>query len=86
MGIFGNIFGKKEPEQIELELGKAREFLEKEASVRKKNLLEETGKNLAEIRHLLIETKSLLEDLGVAESSGKSGRLDRIVSTARPMH
>ena len=83
MGIFGNIFGKKEPEQIELELGKAREFLEKEASVRKKNLLEETGKNLAEIRHLLIETKSLLEDLGVAESSGKSGRLDRIVSTAK---
>lgn len=83
MGIFGNIFGKKEPEQIELELDKVKEFLEKEASVRKKNLLEEAGKNLAEIRHLLIETKSMLEDLGVAEFSGKSGRLDRIVSTSK---
>ncbi len=83
MGIFENIFGKKEPEQIELELGKAREFLEKEASVRKKILLEETAKIFSEIRHLLKETKSMLEDLGVAESSGKSGRLDRIVSTAK---
>ncbi len=83
MGIFGNIFGKKEPEQIELELGKTREFLEKEAVARKKNLFEEAAKILAEIRHLLLETKSMLESLGVAESSGKSGRLDRIVSTAK---
>ena len=83
MGLFGNIFGKKEPEQIELELGQAREFLEKEAVARKKKLLEEAAKTLAEIRHLLRETKSMLEALGVAESSGKSGRIDRIVSTAK---
>ncbi len=83
MGIFGNIFGKKEPEQIELELGQTRELLEKEASARKKNLLEEAAKIFSEIRHLLKETKSMLESLGVAESSGKSGRLDRIVSTAK---
>ena len=83
MGIFGNIFGKKEPEQIELELSQAKEFLEKEASARKKTLLEEAAKIFSEIRHLLKETKSMLESLGVAESSGKSGRLDRIVSTAK---
>ena len=50
MGIFGNIFGKKEPEQIELELGQTREFLEKEAVARKKNLLEEAAKIFSEIR------------------------------------
>ena len=83
MGIFGNIFGKKEAEQIELELGQAREFLEKEAGARKKKLLEESARIFAEIRHLLRETKSMLESLGVAESSGKSGRIDRIVSTAK---
>ena len=60
MGIFGNIFGKKEAEQIELELGQTREFLEKEAVARKKNLFEEAAKILAEIRHLLLETKSRL--------------------------
>ncbi len=83
MGIFGNIFGKKKPEQIELKLSQANEFLEKEATAGKKKLLEETGKILSETRHLLLETKSMLESLGVAESSGKSGRLDRIVSTAK---
>ncbi len=83
MGFFGNIFGKKEAEQIELELGQTREFLEKEALSRKKKLLEEAGKSLAEIRHLLRETKEMLESLGVAEQLKKSGRIDRIVSTAK---
>jgi hypothetical protein len=82
MGVFGGIFGKK-PKKVQLRLEDSEGFLEKELSGKRKELLSGAGKKLAEIKHVLKETKSALGDLENAEAVSKTGRIDKIVSTAK---
>ncbi len=82
MGVFDGIFGKK-PKRVELKLEDSVEFLEKELSGKRMALLSDSAKKLAEIKHVLKETKSALNDLEEASAVSKTGRIDKIVSTAK---
>ena len=86
MGFFSilrGLFGKGGPKEARIETARAAVFLEGELAPKKKQLLEEAAKRLAEIRHLLRETRASLKHLDDAELAARSGRIDRIVSTAK---
>jgi len=83
MGFFGKIFGEKKPANVSIEFDKAGSFLEKELSGRRKLLFEESAKKLAEIKHLIRQTKTSLKELEAAQAAGRSARIDKIVKTAK---
>ena len=83
MGLFGKVFGGKKKQSVEVSLGEAGQFLERELSQGKKRLLDDSAKRLAEIRHLLMESEKALSELESARGTKRSGRLDRIVETAK---
>ena len=83
MGFFGKVFGGKQPKTVNVELAKAGAFLEKELAPKRVQLLDETGKRLAEIKHLLREASASLQGFGKAEAAARSNRLDKIVKTAK---
>jgi len=83
MGFFKKLFGEKKPEKVEVEIANALEFLEGDISPKRKLLLDESGKKIAEIKHLLLETRASLKALEKAELLAKSARLDKIVGTAK---
>lgn len=87
MGFFGNIFGKGKAKEATVSIGEAAAFFEKELAPKKKAVLDESAKKLAEIKHVLREARDSLEKLETASLSatiGKKGnRLDKIVGTAK---
>ena len=83
MGLLGKIFGESRPKKAVVQLEMAEQFLEQELSGKRKQLLDESAKRLAEVKHLLRETDVSLKGFREAQLSEKSGRLDKIVTTAK---
>jgi len=83
MGLLGKIFGSKERAFVEIGLGGASDFLEKELNPKRKQLLDDSAKKLAEVKHLIIEARSSLKEIEKAQASKKSARVDKIVKTAK---
>lgn len=83
MGLLEKIFGSKGPKIVEIELGNASDFLEKELSPKRKQLLDSSAKKLSEVKHLILEARSSLKEFEKAQASKKSARVDKIVKTAK---
>ncbi len=83
MGFFGKIFGSSKPKEVGLQVGEAQTFLEKELSQKRKQVFDDSAKKIAEIKHLLRETRASLKRLESAEAKAKTNRIDKIVETAK---
>jgi len=83
MGFLGKVFGEKGPKKVVVSFSEAEYFLEKELAPKRKKLLDDSAKKISEIKHVLGQVRSSLKSFESAESQPRTGRIDRIVKTAK---
>jgi len=84
MGFLGKLFGSpKQKGSAEVSLDNAKEFAEKHLDGKRKQFNDVVGKKFSEIKHVLIQAGSSLDELQKQPLDTENAKLGKIVSTSR---
>ena len=83
MGFFEKFFSKPKQAEKRIKFGEAPAFIRQNVSGQKSALESFNAKKLSEIKHLLRETGSLLEELSLQSVETPNSKLKKIVDTAK---